>query len=229
MEFQFSKRAESFQPNIFNILNEKRQALIESGKKIYNMSVGTPDFPPAQHVLDVVSEAAKNPEEYKYSLGDTGELLSAVEGWYQNRYGVTLQDDEILSLAGSQEGFAHVALTLCDPGDVVLVPNPGYPVFEAGPFLNDAKIAYYELDKTNHYAPALDKIPEELAKKAKMMVVSYPLNPTCTCIESIILQLFMIMRIQRLNMTAERDFHSFPCRELKRSALNLIRCQRPII
>lgn len=135
MEFQFSKRAESFQPNIFNILNEKRQALIESGKKIYNMSVGTPDFPPAQHVLDVVSEAAKNPEEYKYSLGDTGELLSAVEGWYQNRYGVTLQDDEILSLAGSQEGFAHVALTLCDPGDVVLVPNPGYPVFEAGPFL----------------------------------------------------------------------------------------------
>ena len=79
MEFQFSKRAESFQPNIFNILNEKRQALIESGKKIYNMSVGTPDFPPAQHVLDVVSEAAKNPEEYKYSLGDTGELLSAVE------------------------------------------------------------------------------------------------------------------------------------------------------
>ena len=145
MEFQFSKRAESFQPNIFNILNEKRQALIESGKKIYNMSVGTPDFPPAQHVLDVVSEAAKNPEEYKYSLGDPGELLSAVEGWYQNRYGVTLQDDEILSLAGSQEGFAHVALTLCDPGDVVLVPNPGYPVFEAGPFLNDAKIAHYEL------------------------------------------------------------------------------------
>ena len=65
MEFQFSKRAESFQPNIFNILNEKRQALVESGKKIYNMSVGTPDFPPAQHVLDVVSEAAKNPEEYK--------------------------------------------------------------------------------------------------------------------------------------------------------------------
>ena len=69
------------------------------------MSVGTPDFPPAQHVLDVVSEAAKNPEEYKYSLGDTGELLSAVEGWYQNRYGVTLQDDEILSLAGSQEAL----------------------------------------------------------------------------------------------------------------------------
>ena len=95
MEFQFSKRAESFQPNIFNILNEKRQALIESGKKIYNMSVGTPDFPPAQHVLDVVSEAAKNPEEYKYSLGDTGELLSAVEGWYQNRYGVKLKHDAV--------------------------------------------------------------------------------------------------------------------------------------
>ena len=83
MEFQFSKRAESFQPNIFNILNEKRQALIESGKKIYNMSVGTPDFPPAQHVLDVVSEAAKNPEEYKYSLGDRATLLW--RNWSWNR------------------------------------------------------------------------------------------------------------------------------------------------
>lgn len=183
MKFQFSKRAESFQPNIFNILNEKRAALEESGKKVYNMFVGTPDFAPEKHVLEVVTEAAKEPENYKYSLGDTKELITAVQGWYGKRYGVALQENEILSLAGSQEGFAHVALTLCNPSDVVLVPNPGYPVFEAGPFLNGAEIAYYELDETNHYAPALDRIPEELARKAKMMVVSYPLNPTCTCIE----------------------------------------------
>lgn len=183
MEFQFSKRAESFQPNIFNILNEKRAALEESGKKVYNMFVGTPDFQPEQHVMDVVCEAAKNPENYKYSLGDTEELLNAVMDWYRNRYDVVLKKDEILSVAGSQEGFAHIALTLCDPSDVVLVPNPGYPVFEAGPFLNDAKIEYYELNPDNHYAPALDKIPEEVAEKAKIMVVSYPLNPTCTCIE----------------------------------------------
>lgn len=183
MEFQFSKRAESFKPNIFNILNEKRQALEESGRKVYNMFVGTPDFPPKQHVIDEVCRAAKNPNEYKYSLGDTKELTEAVKYWYKNRYNTDLQDDEILSLAGSQEGFAHVALTVCNQNDVVLVPNPGYPVFEAGPFLNGAEIAYYELDETNHYAPALDRIPEELAKRAKMMVVSYPLNPTCTCIE----------------------------------------------
>lgn len=183
MDIQFSKRAESFQPNIFNILNEKRAALEESGRKVYNMFVGTPDFPPAQHVIDTVCEVSKNPENYKYSLGDTPELQKAVIDWYKNRYDVELQNDEILSLAGSQEGFAHIALALCNPSDIVLVPNPGYPVFEAGPFLNDAEIVYYELDENNHYAPALDKIPVETAKKAKMMIVSYPLNPTCTCIE----------------------------------------------
>lgn len=183
MEIRFSKRAESFQPNIFNILNEKRAALEESGRKVYNMFVGTPDFPPSQHVIEAVCRASENPENYKYSLGDTDELQNSVIDWYRNRYDVELQRNEILSLAGSQEGFAHIALALCDPSDIVLVPNPGYPVFEAGPFLNDAEIVYYELDKNNHYAPALNKISEETAKKAKMMVVSYPLNPTCTCIE----------------------------------------------
>ena len=178
MEFQFSKRAESFQPNIFNILNEKRQALIESGKKIYNMSVGTPDFPPAQHVLDVVSEAAKNPEEYKYSLGDTGELLSAVEGWYQNRYGVTLQDDEILSLAGSQEGFAHVALTLCDPGDVVLVPNPGYPTYRSAATIAGGVCVDYKLREATGWMPDFDEIERQGIQGVKMMIVNYPHMPT---------------------------------------------------
>lgn len=181
MEFNFSDKANSFKPNIFNILNERKAKMIEKGHTVYDLFVGTPDFKPAQHVIDAVVEASKDALNYRYSLGDTKELKGAVQRWYGRRYGVALDEDEILSVAGTQEGFAHVALTVCNPGDLVLVPNPGYPVFEVGPYLNDAVIGYYELDKNNHYMPMLDRIDEETAKKAKMIIVSYPLNPTCTC------------------------------------------------
>ena len=181
MEFNFSEKANSFKPNIFNILNERKAKMIEKGHTVYDLFVGTPDFKPAQHVIDAVVEASKDALNYRYSLGDTKELKGAVQRWYDRRYGVALNEDEILSVAGTQEGFAHVALTVCNPGDLVLVPNPGYPVFEVGPYLNDAVIGYYELDKNNHYMPMLDRIDEETAKKAKMIIVSYPLNPACTC------------------------------------------------
>lgn len=181
MEFNFSDKANSFKPNIFNILNERKAKMIEKGHTVYDLFVGTPDFRPAQHVIDAVVEASKDALNYRYSLGDIKELKGAVQRWYDRRYGVALDEDEILSVAGTQEGFAHVALTVCNPGDLVLVPNPGYPVFEVGPYLNDAVIGYYELDKNNHYMPMLDRIDEETAKKAKMIIVSYPLNPTCTC------------------------------------------------
>lgn len=181
MEFNFSDKANRFKPNIFNILNERKAQMLAKGRRVYDLFVGTPDFEPAKHVMDAVAAAASNAQDYKYSLGDTKELIESVERWYRRRYGVELGDNEIMSIAGSQEGFAHVAMTVCNPGDLVLVPNPGYPVFEVGPYLNDAVIDYYELDKDNHFMPALDKISEEKARRAKMMVVSYPLNPTCTC------------------------------------------------
>ena len=161
MEIQYSEKAKFFKPNIFNILNERKAKIAQKGVKVYDLFVGTPDFPPAEHVMKVVQEAALNPENYKYSLTDTQELKDAVKNWYDRRYDVTLNDDEIMSINGSQEGFAHVAMTVCNPGDLVLVPNPGYPIFEVGPYLNDASIDYYELDPDNHYMPMLDKISEE--------------------------------------------------------------------
>ena len=183
MKFNFSDKAESFKPNIFTILEEKRLQMVKNGKRVYNFSVGTPDFKPADHVLDAVVEAAVDTENYKYSLGDTDELKDAVIAWYKRRYDVELNYGEMTSVAGTQEGIAHIALAICNPGDTVLVPDPGYPIFSMGPYLNDAAIEYYELDENNHYAPALDRIPEETARKAKMMIVSYPLNPTCTCVD----------------------------------------------
>lgn len=181
MEFEFSDKAKHYKPNIFNRLNERKAQMEQKGQRVYDLFVGTPDFTPAPHVMKAVTEAAAEPENYKYSLGDTKALKEAVMRWYQRRYGVALTPEEILSVAGTQEGFAHIALTLCNPGELVLVPNPGYPVFEAGPYLNDAAVSYYELDADNHFMPALERIDEETARKAKMMIVSYPLNPTCTC------------------------------------------------
>ena len=179
MEFQFAKRMDMFQAGIFNVLDDKRKELQAQGRKVYNLSVGTPDFQPEPHVMRALCEAAAKPENYKYALSDRPELSEAVQGWYRRRYGVELAAEEIMSVYGSQEGLAHIGLALCDPGDVVLVPNPGYPIFEMGPFLYGAKIVCYDLLEENGYLPDLTAIPEETARAAKAMIVSYPAHPIC--------------------------------------------------
>ncbi len=180
MEMHFASRLDYFEEGIFSALNEKRLALIAAGRKVYNMSVGTPDFEPAPHIVKAVAEAASKPENYKYSLRDLPELLDAVSRHYAERYGVPgLTHDEIMSVYGSQEGIAHIAMALCDPGDIVLVPDPGYPVFSAGPFLCGADVETYALYAEDNFLINFDKIPEEQARRAKCMVVSYPLNPVC--------------------------------------------------
>ena len=179
MELNFAKRMDMFQAGIFSVLDDTRKGMERSGRKVYNLSVGTPDFQPARHVMETLSQAALEPENYKYALSDRPELIQAVQGWYQRRYGVELQADQVMSVYGSQEGLTHIGLAICDPGDVVLVPNPGYPIFEMGPFLCGAKPFYYDLLPENDYLPDLEAIPEDVARAAKMMVVSYPANPIC--------------------------------------------------
>ena len=99
MEFEFSKKADSFQAGIFAILNEKKEEMVKAGKKVYNLSVGTPDFKPAPHIMEAVSEAAKDPENYKYALADLPELLDAVSNHYAERYGVKgIRHEEIMSI-----------------------------------------------------------------------------------------------------------------------------------
>ena len=179
MEIQLASRMDAFQPGIFSVLNDKKRQRISEGKPVWDLSVGTPDFEPDEHVMKAVEEAVKVPFNYTYALNDLPELTEAVQGWYERRYGVVLTPEEIASVNGSQEGIAHIAWTICDPGDIVLVPNPGYPIFSVGPELCGAKLACYDLLEENHYLPDLSAIPEELARKTKAMVVSYPLNPVC--------------------------------------------------
>lgn len=180
MEFQFSRRSNAIEEGIFTTLNNKKEELLAKGRKVYNFSVGTPDFKPQPHIMEAMVEAAKDPENYKYALADRPELLQAMQDFYQKRFGVTLETDEIMSLYGSQEGMAHVALPLCDPGDVVLVPNPGYPVFGLGPQLCGAKLETYPLYRENNFLPVFSDIPEETARAAKFIIVSYPANPVCS-------------------------------------------------
>ena len=179
MSIQFADRMKDYEAGIFQVLNEKKDEAEKRGKKIYNLSVGTPDFPPAQHIMDAVVKAAQKPENYKYSLIDIPELITAVQSRYEKRYSVSLGTDEIMSVYGSQEGIAHICMTLCNAGDVVLVPNPGYPIFGIGPSLAGAEVETYDLTEENHYLPDLDDMDEELLARAKCMIVSYPLNPVC--------------------------------------------------
>ncbi|MBQ8591195.1 MAG: aminotransferase class I/II-fold pyridoxal phosphate-dependent enzyme [Lachnospiraceae bacterium] len=179
MELQFAARMQDYEEGIFHVLEKKKQEVLATGKKVYNLFVGTPDFPVADHIMAAVSEAAKNPDNYKYALNDLPELTQAVIGRFERRYGVTLKAEEIMSVYGSQEGITHIGLALCNPGDVVLVPNPGYPIFSIGPSLAEAELVTYDLIEENAYLPDLDHMDEEILQKAKFMIVSYPMNPIC--------------------------------------------------
>ena len=180
MNFEPAEKMKNFEAGIFQILDKKKKKLEKQGKKIYNFSVGTPDFETPECVMKAVSEACLHPENYHYSLGETEELLEAVIHRYKKRYYTDIAKNEIMSVYGSQEGMAHIGLVMCDPGDVMLVPNPGYPVFGIGPELMGAKIETYPLYKENNFIPNFDDIPEETARKAKFMIISYPANPVCS-------------------------------------------------
>ena len=174
---QFSKRLDLFGDEIFAALNERRLELEKNGKKIYNMSVGTPDFKTPEHIKKALIDAACDDNSWKYSLRDLPELLQAVCDYYLKRFGVTITPDMVMSVYGSQEGMGHLGMALCDEGDTVLLPDPCYPVFAAGSLLGGAVPYYYPLTAEHDFLPYVRDIPEDVARKAKYMVVSLPSNP----------------------------------------------------
>ena len=175
---QLSKRMDRFGDEIFGALNRRKLELEKEGRTIYNLSVGTPDFKPAPHIVRALTEAAQDPDNWKYALRDLPELLDAVCAYYQDRFGVTIAPDMVCSCYGSQEGMGHIGLALCDEGDAVLLPTPCYPVFIAGAKMAGAEPYYYPMEKENGFLPDLRAIPEEVARRAKYMIVSLPSNPT---------------------------------------------------
>lgn len=175
---QASQRLDRFGAEVFASLNNKLLALKAQGKTIYNMSVGTPDFKPYDHVVEALTQTAQDPEMWKYALRDLPELKQAVCDYYERRFGVSgITPSMVQSCNGTQEGVGHLGLALLDPGDTILVPDPCYPVFEAGAKIADAKLEYYPLVAEHNYLPYVAGIDPEVPDRAKYMIVSLPANP----------------------------------------------------
>ena len=178
MEMTFSRRLDLFGPEIFAALNDKKIALEAQGRTLYNLSVGTPDFPPAPHIKQALIDAAARDESWKYTLRDIPELLAAVGSYYQRRFGVAgITPDRVMSFSGSQDGIGHLGLALLNEGDTVLLPDPCYPVFMTGMRLGGGVPYFYPLTQENNFLPDVRAIPEDVARKARLMLVSLPANP----------------------------------------------------
>ena len=174
---EFSRTVNRFGDEIFAALNEKKIALERQGRTIYNMSVGTPDFETPEHIKKALIEAAGKQDNWKYSLRDSDRLVQAVIGYYKKRFGVTLSPDQIQSCNGTQEGMGHIGLVLANEGDTVLLPTPCYPVFITSVKMCGAEPWYYPMTAENGFLPKVSDIPEDVARRARYMVVSLPSNP----------------------------------------------------
>ena len=176
-EVEFSKRLDLFGAEIFAALNDKKVALEAQGKKLYNLSVGTPDFEPMPHIKQALCDAAMVSENWKYSLRDLPELLNTVCAYYKRRFDVDgITPDQIMSFNGSQDGMGHMGLALLNDGDVVLLPDPCYPVFITGVKLGGGlgtAITGWLLAFSN-YDKALAVQPESCINMLKLMYLVIP-------------------------------------------------------
>ena len=176
---KFAKRMDQFGEGVFSRLAEMRKQRVAQGKNVIDLSIGAPNIPPDKRIMEAMAKAVMDPGNYVYAISDTKAMLDAVAAWYKRRYKVELQaDKEICSLIGSQDGLAHIALSILDPGDLMLVPDPCYPIFADGPKLAGAELYYMPQKKEHNYVIQLKDIPEDVARRAKLMLVSYPNNPT---------------------------------------------------
>ncbi|GAB6181082.1 LL-diaminopimelate aminotransferase [Desulfotomaculum defluvii] len=180
MRFTEAERIKNLPPYLFARIEQVIAQKKEEGVDIISLGIGDPDMPTPEHIIKEAEKQIYVPENHQYpsSVG----MLSyrkAVADFYTKRFGVELDPKkEVVSLIGSKEGIAHISWCYLNPGDVVLVPDPGYPVYSGGAILAGAVPYYMPLTKENGFLPDLNSIPEDIAKKAKMMFINYPNNPT---------------------------------------------------
>lgn len=174
----FAQRMNSFGEGVFSKMEGIKKDLLAEGRRVVNLSIGSPSLAPAAHIIDAFVAAAKDGSNYVYAVSDTMELLQTAGEWYQRRYGVSLDPKtEIASIFGAQDGLAHISLAVVNQGEIVLVPDPCYPIFGGGPLLAGAQLYYMPQLPGNGGIIDLKEIPAEIARKAKFMIVSYPNNP----------------------------------------------------
>ncbi|WP_175639513.1 LL-diaminopimelate aminotransferase [Metabacillus schmidteae] len=178
MKFSVSNKMSFFQPSIFSELAQYKKKKMEEGKPIIDLSIGSPDMAPPSFVRESLSEGVLAQDQYGYSLTGTKEFNKAVSTFYKNNYNVQLESrDEVLLLMGSQDGLVHFPMVFADPDDIILVPDPGYTAYAAGIAMAGASPYFMPLNKENDFLPDLEKIPEDVAQKAKIMILNFPGNP----------------------------------------------------
>jgi LL-diaminopimelate aminotransferase len=177
---KLSKRVENLPPYLFVEITKKIAAKRALGEEIITFAIGDPDLPTPGHIIKALCQAAQDPLNHNYPESEgLLEYRQAVADWYQRRFGVTLDaNKEVVSLIGAKEGIAHVALCLIDPGDIALITDPGYPVYSIGTILCGGTPYYMPINEANDYLPDLDSIPEDILKRARVLWLNYPNNPT---------------------------------------------------
>lgn len=180
LSFLPSERIASFQPYFFAQLTRKLAALRSSGVDVIRLDMGSPDLPPPPFIIDRLVEGASRADTHGYApMGGTPEFKKACAQYYRQRFGVELDEQkEVLALIGSKEGLFALSQVLLNPGDVSLIPDPGYPVYSAGSIIAGAEVVYLPLLEANQYLPDLKSIPADVLRRAKILWLNYPNNPT---------------------------------------------------
>lgn len=177
---RLAQRIEGLPTYLFVEISNRIAKKRAKGEKVISFAIGDPDIPTPKHIIDCLCLSAQDPKNHRYpETAGLTELRSAIARWYKKRFGIILDPDkEILPLIGSKEGIGHVALCLLDHGDIALVPDPCYPVYPMGTILAGGKPYYLPLKEENNFLPDLESIPPEVLKKAKLLWINYPNNPT---------------------------------------------------
>ncbi|HNP29819.1 MAG TPA: LL-diaminopimelate aminotransferase [Nitrospirales bacterium] len=177
---QYAERIRTLPPYLFAAIDDMKRKAIERGMDIINLGIGDPDLPTPEPIIETLRRASGNPKHHQYpSYDGMVSFRAAVADWYQRRFGVTLDPKtEVVTLIGSKEGIGHIPLAFIDPGDIVLVPSPGYPVYPVATSFAGGISYTMPLTKENGFLPDLSAIPKDIAQKAKMMFLNSPNNPT---------------------------------------------------
>jgi len=177
---QFARRIEKLPAYLFAEISKKIAEKRAQGVDVISFAIGDPDLPTPDHILDAMTAASRDPANHRYPESEgLPELREAIARWYERRFRVTVDPDkEVLPLIGSKEGIGHIAFCLIDAGDVALVPDPGYPVYSVGTLLAGGEPYFLPLTEENDFLPDLDSVPAEVARKAKLLWLNYPNNPT---------------------------------------------------
>ena len=175
-----AKRIDRLPRYLFVEINEKIAEKRAEGVDVINFAIGDPDLPTPSHIIEYMCEAAHNPANHRYpETAGLPQLREAIAGWYQRRFSVALNPNrEILPLIGSKEGIGHIAFVFIEPGDIALVPDPGYPVYARGTLLAGGEPYFMTLRAENDFLPDFENIPKDIARRAKLMWLNYPNNPT---------------------------------------------------